>query len=587
MPTDVINRVNQIGRSQGMKSSLIYSNRQGDEIADTLNEMDEITDLNDSTQGSLSTEEDEDLSFEYYDDDNDSDDDDDSDNDGDETVHTNMPDNNDDHDESSHNNDNISQDNFHLVGPDQYNYTDSESTGVIEGDECTEVVTNEEAEGSLTEEQMFRDAEELGIQQAQNDTMPSRKLVRKQNINPDFVYQALENSTETNDVVQKSLSTLPNETFLNTIASHAKELMSYLTQQMTAKKGLKIFGDRGKEALMRELQQLLYRSVMHPVSAKSLTIEQKKAALSYLMFLKEKRSGEVKGRGCADGRKQRVYKTKDETHSPTVSTEAMFITDIFDALEERDVAIVDIPGAFMQVEIDELIHVKLDGELVDLLVRLDPTYAAFIVHERGKRVIYTELDKALYGTLQAAVLFWRKLSTFLIYDLGFTANPYDSCVVNKQIDDSQFTICWHVDDLKLSHKSDHVVTDIIHHLQKEFGKESPLTKKRGGIFDDYLGMRMDFSKPGKVIFSMIQYIERIIDECPSELVKGPCGTPAANHLFQVNDDDNPLAEKDAELYHHLTAMLLYLSKKTRPDIQVAVSFLSTRVKARTCDDWKN
>jgi len=48
---------------------------------------------------------------------------------------------------------------------------------------------------------------------------------------------------------------------------------------MTAKTGLKIFGDRGKEALMKELQQLLYRNVMHPVSAKSLTIEQKRATL--------------------------------------------------------------------------------------------------------------------------------------------------------------------------------------------------------------------------------------------------------------------------------------------------------------------
>ena len=85
-------------------------------------------------------------------------------------------------------------------------------------------------------------------------------------------------------------------------------------------------------------------------------------------------------------------------------------------------------------------------------------------HERGKRVIYTDLDKALYGTLQAAVLFWRILSAFLIHDLGFTVNPYGSCVVNKQIDGGQFTICWQMDDLKLSHKSDHVVTDIIHHL---------------------------------------------------------------------------------------------------------------------------
>jgi len=98
---------------------------------------------------------------------------------------------------------------------------------------------------------------------------------------------------------------------------------------------------------------------------------------------------------------------------------------------------------------------------------------------------------------------------------------------------------------------------------------------------------MDFSKPGKVVFSMIAYIERIIDECPSELLKGPCGTPAVNHLFQVNDNDSSLVEKNAGLYHHLTAMLLYLSKKSRPDIQIAVSFLSTRAKAPTYDDWKN
>eukprot|EP00957_Ditylum_brightwellii_P091242 6946802-Ditylum_brightwellii.AAC.1 len=85
------------------------------------------------------------------------------------------------------------------------------------------------------------------------------------------------------------------------------------------------------------------------------------------MFLKEKRSGEVKGRGCSDGRKQRVYKTKEEANAPTVSTEAMFLTAIIDTIEGRDVAIVDIPGAFMQVKIDELVHVKLDGELVDLI----------------------------------------------------------------------------------------------------------------------------------------------------------------------------------------------------------------------------
>eukprot|EP00957_Ditylum_brightwellii_P205573 15344455-Ditylum_brightwellii.AAC.1 len=95
---------------------------------------------------------------------------------------------------------------------------------------------------------------------------------------------------------------------------------------------------------------------MHPVDIKLLTKDQKISTLRYLMFLKEKRSGKVKGRGCTDGRKQWVYKTKHETHASTISKEAIFITAIFDAMENRDVAIIDIPGSFMQAEIDELIH---------------------------------------------------------------------------------------------------------------------------------------------------------------------------------------------------------------------------------------
>ena len=428
---------------------------------------------------------------------------------------------------------------------------------------------------------VFQDAEQKGRQEAtENNSRPDKREPAPKR-DPDFIY-----SVQSFIDGARLAHHIPEETFLAALAPHADEPVSYLTEQMTAKKGLKLFGEEGVAALQKELHQLLYREVMHPVPAKSLTYDQRKAALKYLMFLKEKRSGKVKGRGCADGRKQRVYKTKEETYAPTVSSEAMFITAIFDALEGRDVAIVDIPGAFMQADIDELIHVKLEGELVDLIIKLDPSYAEYITYEKNKKVIYTELDKALYGTMQAALLFWKKLSGYLVDELGFTTNPYDTCVVNKKIKGEQFTICWHVDDLKLSHKSPAVVSKIIKDLQREFGKEAPLTVQRGKVFDDYLGMKMDFSNPGKVIFSMIDYIERLIAESPEDLLKGPCATPAANHLFHVNDKAEPLSKHDAEVYHHLTAMLLYLAKKNRPDIQTAVSFLSTRVQAPTVDDWR-
>ena len=97
--------------------------------------------------------------------------------------------------------------------------------------------------------------------------------------------------------------------------------------------GLKHFGKSGTDAVINELRQLDYRDVIKPVPARSLTRDQKCAALNYLMYMKQKQCGRIKAWGCADGRKQRLYKTKDETSSLTMSTEAVFLTAIINAQE--------------------------------------------------------------------------------------------------------------------------------------------------------------------------------------------------------------------------------------------------------------
>ena len=63
-------------------------------------------------------------------------------------------------------------------------------------------------------------------------------------------------------------------------------------------------------------------------------------------------------------------------------------------------------------------------------------------------------------------------------------------------------------------------------------------------------------------------------------------TPAASHLFQTNENATKLSDEDTETYHHLTAKLLYLAKRSRPDTLTAVSFLCTRVQSPDVDDWK-
>jgi hypothetical protein len=83
-----------------------------------------------------------------------------------------------------------------------------------------------------------------------------------------------------------------------------------------------------------------------------------------------------------------------------VSIEALLLSCVIDAKEKRDVATVDIPGAFMQADMDKLVHMRLEGTMAKLLVQLDPKmYQKYVQTINGKSVLYVELKKALYGTM--------------------------------------------------------------------------------------------------------------------------------------------------------------------------------------------
>ena len=157
--------------------------------------------------------------------------------------------------------------------------------------------------------------------------------------------------------------------------------------------------------------------------------------------------------------------------------------------------------------------------------------------------------------------------------------------MNKMVSGRQCTVAWYVDDIKMSHENQQVLEDLLTLLNDEFGKEAPLTVTQGKIHD-YLGMVIDYTVPGKVKFTMKDFIQEVLDECLGELMKGASVTPAANHVFNVNPDCNKLGEEKASQFHHLTAKLLYLSKCARPDLQAAVSFLTMRVQEPDEDDYK-
>ena len=159
------------------------------------------------------------------------------------------------------------------------------------------------------------------------------------------------------------------------------------------------------------MKQLHEMGVLRPVKKEDLTPDERHKVLHYLMFLKQKKNGKIKGRGCADGRPQRNYIPKEDTASPTVSLEGLFLSCMIDAYERRFVATVDIPGAFMQTRQPRRVHIKLVGAMVRLLTMVAPgTYDDCITTEKGEPVLYAQLNKALYGTVEASFLFWEDLT---------------------------------------------------------------------------------------------------------------------------------------------------------------------------------
>jgi len=110
---------------------------------------------------------------------------------------------------------------------------------------------------------------------------------------------------------------------------HAHIMMT----QLNVKEGIKQFGDWGNAALLKELNQLHERQALMPKKKEDMSYEERKKALRYLMFIKEKCVGTIKAKGCTDRRSQQEYTNKADTSSPTVSLEAMLLTCLTDAKE--------------------------------------------------------------------------------------------------------------------------------------------------------------------------------------------------------------------------------------------------------------
>ena len=84
----------------------------------------------------------------------------------------------------------------------------------------------------------------------------------------------------------------------------------------------------------------------------------------------------------------------------------------------------------------------------------------------------------------------------------YQRNEYDWCVMNKNYNDKQCTIIWHIDDLKMSHVDPDIVSSILADIDSEYGNIAKMTIMRGKIHK-YLRMNIDYSSSDKLMFSVV------------------------------------------------------------------------------------
>jgi len=118
-----------------------------------------------------------------------------------------------------------------------------------------------------------------------------------------------------------------------------------------------------------------------------------------------------------------------------------------------------------------------------------------------------------------------------------------------------------------------------------------------GKVHKYLGMTLDFTTAKLVKVTMIDYADEIIEVWNRACKKIKNGfefvanrkkiaMAAPEDLFKVDEDALKLSPPEAKSFHSIIVMMLYVTKRARPNTALAVAFLTTRVKASDEDDWR-
>lgn len=297
----------------------------------------------------------------------------------------------------------------------------------------------------------------------------------------------------------------------------------------------------------------------------------------------ENRFVKVKARFVADDSKSKTSSSaKSSSPSPTMHSSSFHMMLAISAYERRSMCTFDVPTAFTWAPIpdSDLIYLRMRRQVVDILLRLRPDYAQYVNADGS---IYFKLERALYGLVQSALLWYIHLSNTLTA-LKYVKCHFDPCIFVKTTSSSTIMVGMHVDDGFASEKFAGTSTPLQDELLSRLNKAYPGLKSTRGTELEYTKIRVLQDKSaGAITIDQVGYVEKLL--LKHKITKG-AATPMT-HTQRTQGDEEKIAllsQEATSQYKSLVMELNHLAIHTRPDIALAVSMAATKMQRPSSRD---
>ena len=325
-----------------------------------------------------------------------------------------------------------------------------------------------------------------------------------------------------------------------------------------------------RKVIIDVLTQMVTKKMWRTINVSGLTASEHRTIIRSTrsikeMFLTDGTFEKPKARLVAgvDKQDRSLY---EDLSALTVLTTSVFSITAIAAMEHRHVMVLDIGGALLNVPMNTgvVVHMRLDPIMSKLMADISPEYGRY---SDDKGCIVVALDKALYGLVELAAL-WNKKLTKALVEYGFQQNGHDPRVFNITIRGVQCTVARHVEDLLVTCIDQLALEEVASHLHIVYKDIRRMDVPKFG----YLGMIMDLTEEGKALITIEGFVNNLLD---NSSIDGLANTPATDYLFTSRENAGTVTEDERIHFDIIVAKMLYLAKRVRPECLPTVAFLAT------------